>query len=158
MSTKARLYIVLTALAGTTALIVGLDPWKSDDLVRFVCYLLISTLASGLKVNLPGITGTMSVNFLFILLGIIELSLPETMLIAWTATLFQSLWKTKTRAVPVQILFKPLEVVPDDRLKLSFDMPADQYPIFCELMKFGIFGRVKLSEPGLATEVSVKVP
>src|SRR5690242_3911863 len=65
MSTKAKLYIVLTALAGMTALVTGLDPWKSDDLVRFVCYLLISTLASGLKVNLPGITGTMSVNFLF---------------------------------------------------------------------------------------------
>ena len=59
--------------------------------------------------------------------------------------------------LPVQIVFEPLEVVPNDRLKLSFDMPADQYPIFCELMKFGIFGRVKLSEPGLEEYVLVRL-
>ena len=105
MSIKAKLYIVLTALAGMTALKVGLDPWQSDDAVRFICYLMISTVASGCKVNLPGVTGTMSVNFLFILIGIVELRLPETMLIAWAATLFQSFWRSKTRPMPVQILF-----------------------------------------------------
>src|SRR5882724_6643205 len=66
------------------ALKVGLDPWSSHDAVRFICYFLISTLASGCKVNLPGVTGTMSVNFLFILIGVVELTLPETMLMAWT--------------------------------------------------------------------------
>ncbi len=105
MSTKAKLYIILTALAGMAALKAGLDPWRSHDTVRFICYFLISTLASGCKVNLPGVTGTMSVNFLFILIGIVELTLPETMLMAWTATIFQSFWRSKTRPMPVQILF-----------------------------------------------------
>src|SRR6266852_9362457 len=105
VSKKAKVYIVFTALAGMTALRVGLDPWQSDDAVRFICYFLISTMASGCKVNLPGVTGTMSVNFLFILIGIAELSLPETMLIAWAATVFQSFWRSKTRPMPVQILF-----------------------------------------------------
>ena len=36
--------------------------------------------------QLPGIDGTMSVNFLFILLGVMELSLPETLVIGCTAT------------------------------------------------------------------------
>src|SRR6266700_3036021 len=101
----AKLLISLVVAAGTGVLLYGAIHPTSKNIAQFICYLLISTLASGLKVNLPGITGTMSVNFLFILLGIIELSLPETMLIAWTATLFQSLWKTKTRPMPVQILF-----------------------------------------------------
>ena len=71
---------------------------------------------------------------------------------------FTSRSKDDPRTLPVQIVFLPLDVVPDDRLKFSFDMPADQYPIFCELMKFGIFGRVKLlSEAGLATDVSVRL-
>jgi uncharacterized protein YqgC (DUF456 family) len=43
--------------------------------------------------------------FLFILIGVVEPHLPETMLIAWAATLFQSFWKSKTRPMPVQILF-----------------------------------------------------
>jgi len=105
VSTKAKLYIILTALAGMAALRFGLDPWRSHDTVRFICYFLISTLASGCKVNLPGVTGTMSVNFLFILIGVVELTLPETMLMAWTATIFQSFWRSKTRPMPVQILF-----------------------------------------------------
>src|SRR6266568_3890764 len=105
VSTKAKLYIIVVSLAGMTALKAGLDPWKSDDAFRFACYFLISIMASGCKVNLPGVTGTMSVNFLFILIGVVELTLPETMLMAWTATIFQSFWRSKTRPMPVQILF-----------------------------------------------------
>src|SRR5437016_2190400 len=105
VSKKAKLYIVLTALAGLTALKVGLNRWQSDDAIRFICYFLISTMASGCQVNLPGVTGTMSVNFLFILIGIVELRLPESMLIALVATLFQSFWKSKTLPMPVQVLF-----------------------------------------------------
>src|SRR5205823_2491713 len=57
--------------------------------------------------------------------------------------------------LPVQIKFLPPDVVADERVKLFFDMPAEQYPIFCELLKFGIFGSVKLSEPGLNVDVPV---
>jgi len=42
------------------------------DPVKFACYLLAALLASSLKVTLPGIDGTLSVNFLFTLLGILE--------------------------------------------------------------------------------------
>ena len=40
-------------------------------------------------------------------------------------------------------------------MKLFFDMPAEQYPIFCELLKDGLSGSVKLSEPGLNADVPV---
>src|SRR6478736_8526969 len=73
--------------------------------MRFVCYLVVAVMASGLKVQLPGIDGTMSVNFLFILLGVLELSLPETLVIGCTATLVQSVWQARKRIDPVKILF-----------------------------------------------------
>src|SRR5260370_42175366 len=110
VSTKAILYITVISLAGMTALKIGLEPWKSDDAFRFACYFLISIMASGCKVNLPGVTGMMSVNFLFILIGIVELSLPETMFIAWAATIFQSFWRSKTRPLAVQVLFNVANV------------------------------------------------
>ena len=72
--------------------------WQSADLTRFLCYLAVAVLASGLKVQLPGIDGTMSVNFLFILLGVMELSLPETLVIGCTATLVQSVWHSAESA------------------------------------------------------------
>jgi len=59
----------------------------SHDLLRFLCYLGIAVLSSGLKVNLPGVTGNMSVNFLFVLIGIVDMSLAETLAIGCIGTL-----------------------------------------------------------------------
>jgi diguanylate cyclase (GGDEF)-like protein/putative nucleotidyltransferase with HDIG domain len=47
----------------------------------------------------------MSANFLFILLGILDLSYPETLLIGCLGGLVQSLWKSKPRPALVQLLF-----------------------------------------------------
>jgi diguanylate cyclase (GGDEF)-like protein/putative nucleotidyltransferase with HDIG domain len=105
MSTRARLFIGLTATSGIYALAHALLHWQSSDLSRFFCYLLVAVLASSLKIQLPGIDGTMSVNFLFILLSILELSLPETLAVGCTATLAQCLFGTRQKLVPIKIVF-----------------------------------------------------
>ncbi len=105
MNIRAKLFIGTTALVGLTAIVLSFRSWSSDDPVRFLAYLTIALLASGLKVALPGFNGTMSVNFLFILLGILELSLPETMFIGCAATLTQCFWKMNRPAKPVRVLF-----------------------------------------------------
>ena len=69
--------------------------WHSDDLMRFFANLAVCLLVSGLKVNLPGIKGTMSVNFLFILIGVSQMSLGETMVLGCAGTLVQCVWKAK---------------------------------------------------------------
>lgn len=84
--------------------------WHSDDLLKFGCYLLIAVLAATMKVRLPGVEGTMSVHFLFVLLGILELSLPETLVIGCTAALVQSLWKLKGPPEPVKVTFNVLSM------------------------------------------------
>ena len=104
MSTRAKLFIGTTAAVGVWVVAHAIWHWHSADLPRFFCYLLIAALASRLKIQLPGIDGTMSVNFLFILLGILELSLPETLVIGCTATLVQSVWSDR-KADPVKIVF-----------------------------------------------------
>ena len=78
-SIGARTFIAGMALAGSVAFAFAFSHWQSNDPVKFVCYLIAALLASSLKVSLPGIEGTLSVNFLFTLLGILELSLPETL-------------------------------------------------------------------------------
>jgi len=62
-----------------------------------VTLLIAALLASSLKVTLPGIEGTLSVNFLFTLLGILELSLPETLMIGLASTLAQFYWRPARR-------------------------------------------------------------
>ena len=105
MPLRARLFIGLTSCLGVMLFSHSMWQWHCDDLPRFACYLAVALVASGLKVQLPGIDGTMSVNFLFILLGILELGLPETVVIGCAATLVQSVWHTQNKPDPVKVLF-----------------------------------------------------
>ena len=98
LSIPTKAFVGITVSLGVGVLAYSLAHWQSHDLVRFACYLLVAVLASGLKIQLPGIDGTMSVNFLFILLGVLELSLPETLVIGCTATLAQCVWQTRRTA------------------------------------------------------------
>jgi diguanylate cyclase (GGDEF)-like protein/putative nucleotidyltransferase with HDIG domain len=105
LSMQTKAFVGVTALFGVVALGYALSHWHSQDLTRFVCYLAVAILASGFKVQLPGIDGTMSVNFLFILLGVMDLSLAETLVMGCTATLVQSVWQARKRLDPVKIVF-----------------------------------------------------
>ncbi len=105
LSIQTKLFVGITASLGVVVLGFAMLHFQSQDPLRFLCYLAVAVLASGLKVQLPGIDGTMSVNFLFILLGVLELSLPETLLIGCTATMVQSVWQSRNGRDPVKILF-----------------------------------------------------
>jgi len=105
MPKRAQAFIFLTAAVGTAVIVGSALHWESHDGLRFFCYLVVALLASGLKVQLPGIDATMSVNFLFILIGILELSLPETLVIGCASGLVQCLWHTKTAPAPVKVIF-----------------------------------------------------
>jgi diguanylate cyclase (GGDEF)-like protein/putative nucleotidyltransferase with HDIG domain len=111
MSIRAKLFIGVTAALGAWALADALWHWQSVDLTRFVCYLIVAVLASSLKIQLPGIDGNMSVNFLFILLSVLELNLPETMLLGCTATLAQCLFGTRQKIVPIKVVFNVLSMM-----------------------------------------------
>ena len=86
--------VVLAAAAASPA---------SDNIAEFLCYLLIAFLASRFTVNLPEIADTMSVNFLFVLIGIIELSFAETLFLGTIAVLIQSLYRSRFR--PIRVAF-----------------------------------------------------
>jgi diguanylate cyclase (GGDEF)-like protein/putative nucleotidyltransferase with HDIG domain len=79
--------------------------WHSDDAFRYVCFLAIALAASVLKVHLPGIKATMSANFLFILIGVIDLSYSETLFMGCLGGLVQTLWHAEPRPRPIQWLF-----------------------------------------------------
>lgn len=79
--------------------------WRASDLtLQFAFYLALAALSSRLKVKLPGIAGALSVNYVFILLSILDLGLPETVAIAVVSTIAQSL-RTSARPRVIQLLF-----------------------------------------------------
>ena len=111
MSLKAKAYLILIFTAGLMSLARHLPEFHPADPFRFAAYLVLALLASGLKINLPGIRGTMSVLFLFLLIGIIELSLPETLIIAVVAPFVQSFWHTRERPKLIHLSFNVSSLV-----------------------------------------------
>jgi diguanylate cyclase (GGDEF)-like protein/putative nucleotidyltransferase with HDIG domain len=102
MSAAPRVFVAVVVICGTAVLTFSLWHGRSENPFKFLCYLAIALAASRLKVNLPGITGTMSMNFLFLLLGVLELSLPEAMALGCAAVIVQCLGDGP---IPIQVAF-----------------------------------------------------
>jgi hypothetical protein len=101
----AKIFIGLTACTGGAVLGNGLVHWKAADALQFLALLAVAIGASRLKVNLPGINGCMSVNLLFFLIAVAQLSLAEAAIIACVSSLIQSIWASSKQMRAVQVLF-----------------------------------------------------
>ncbi len=100
-----KLYLWAHIAIGSAALLGGLAKWECHDPVRFAAFLITAALASALKVRMPGVTGTMSVSALFVLVGIVNLSLSETLVVGAVSLLVQTVWRVKVRPRFVQVAF-----------------------------------------------------
>lgn len=105
MPLTAQVYILATAMLGAIAAVNGLSHWQTSQSLQFAAYLLVAVLASALKVNLPAITGTMSVNSFFLLICMVQLKQGETMIVGLVGVLIQCLWKPKTPVMPIRVAF-----------------------------------------------------
>jgi diguanylate cyclase (GGDEF)-like protein/putative nucleotidyltransferase with HDIG domain len=101
LSRGAQLFVALTIAAGLAALLQAALRPASKNIAEFICYLGVAVLASRLRVTLPGITGTLSVNFLFILVAIAELSYSEAMTLGAVSMLAQTLFPNRPGAIQV---------------------------------------------------------
>jgi hypothetical protein len=110
MPRTAKAYIALVIASGTSVLLFAAGPWSSASLRQFAFYLGLAALASTFKVRIPGLEGTMSPNFVFLLLGMTACRFSEVVAITLTAALVQSLWAAK-QARLVQITFSSAALV-----------------------------------------------
>jgi diguanylate cyclase (GGDEF)-like protein/putative nucleotidyltransferase with HDIG domain len=100
------------ASLGSAITVGALLEWHSADPLRFVCFFVVALLSAGFKVELPGIDGSMSVNFMFIIVGIFELSLPETLVMGCASAAVQCLWDVKSCPHPLKIVFNVFSMMP----------------------------------------------
>ena len=99
----AGAFIGLVILAGTGVLLYGATHLNSGNIAEFICYLLVALLASRLQVALPAMADTLSVNFLFVLVGILDLSFTETLMLGCVGVIVQCFNGERPR--PVRIAF-----------------------------------------------------
>ncbi len=103
LATKLFLYGVL--VMGAIALVTTAAQLSIADPIKFACYLGLALIAAVLKVTLPGITGTLTVNYVFVLIGLADLTLPECLIAATLGTVVQCVAHAKARPSAVQVLF-----------------------------------------------------
>jgi diguanylate cyclase (GGDEF)-like protein/putative nucleotidyltransferase with HDIG domain len=151
MNVRAKIYVAGVILAGLGVAAMTLHHWHSDDVARFCFYLILSLLAGGLKVNLPGVRGTMSVCFLFVFLGIADLSPSETLAIGCVGTLVQCFWRSKQRPKMFQVAFSTANTCIAVSLAYSFY----HWPM---LVRFDHIGPLLLIGTGLAYYALNTVP
>jgi putative nucleotidyltransferase with HDIG domain len=106
---RANLYIGAMAAAGGAILCHAVLRWQSQDALRFIAFGVIALLSSTLKVTLPGVPGTLSTNFVFVLIGVSQLSLSETLAISTLAMITQCVFRAH-RLRAVQTLFNVASV------------------------------------------------
>jgi len=105
MPSTAKTYIALIAALAATALTVAAYQWKPANLRQFVVFFTLAMVASTMKIRLPGLKTSISLNFVFILIGLALFSFSETVLIGLGGALVQSLWRPLQRPKAVQVFF-----------------------------------------------------
>jgi hypothetical protein len=87
---KAKVMIGMVAAASLCALSFGVVIWQSQAWPQLVLLMAAAALSSRFKVQLPGMTSSMSGNLPVILLAVTQLGLFASLLVAVTAAIAQS--------------------------------------------------------------------
>lgn len=93
LSPKARQYWLLFTTVGALVAARAFELWSPgrENHAKLALYLVAIVAAGASKIRLPGLLGTLSLNFFFILLGMMDLQLASAILIGLAGTLAQSL-------------------------------------------------------------------
>ena len=111
MPPRAKIYVRCVIAAGGAIVLSSLAGWHPGNQIAWLVLLALTLVSSVVKLRLPGYEGTFSLNYLFLLYGVIHFSLPETVAACVVGALAQSLLNRKARPQPVQVLFNAANLV-----------------------------------------------
>ena len=105
MKPIAKAFAAIIIVLGTVTLLSAYVSWHCESALRFGIYLVLTLVGSGLKITLPTVRSTMSVNFFFVLVCIAQLTMGETVVIGAAGFLVQYFWRGKSKPRLLQVAF-----------------------------------------------------
>ena len=100
-----RLFLSSVLVLGTIAIVTEATQLTIPAPIKLACFCVIALVAATLKVTIPGITGTLSVNYVIVLIGLTELSLSECLFAGTIAAIVQCYAHAKKRPQGIQVMF-----------------------------------------------------
>lgn len=110
-SKSAKIFISGMLMAGAAVVARGAMSWGSGHSMWVLYLAVMAVIASRLRVTLPGVNGSMSVNLPFILVAVSRLSFSEAVLIAGLSTVAQSFPRKGGRFNWVQASFNTSNIM-----------------------------------------------
>ena len=105
MTTNAKLYVTALLVLGLCVLTMNFAHWHLGDPVRFSAFFLFACAASIMKVAAPAMAGKMSFNFIFVLIALTDLTLPEALLIGCASVVIECVWRPSSRTTLLEVFF-----------------------------------------------------
>jgi putative nucleotidyltransferase with HDIG domain len=93
----SQVYVAGQIALGVATLLGAVANWHCSDPARLISFSVAAALGSVLKLQLPGLRGVVSVSALFVLIGIVNLSLPEAVFVGALSMAVQCTWRTSAR-------------------------------------------------------------
>jgi hypothetical protein len=120
MSEAAKAFISSIVATGVGISALALSHWDSQDWVRFSVFLTLCAGAALLKGRIPGLTGTYSPLFFFLLLGSHALSFSELVVIGGLAAIVQCTFNLRQYPCLSQIEFNAANTIISTALAFAF--------------------------------------
>lgn len=168
-SRSAERFIELTILCGVVAIGYAILQQHAAHYLQSATLLILALGAARLKLKLPGLTSSMSVNLPFILIATLELSMLEALIIALASTAAQCFPEHGGKPKRAQLLFNlstmatavaAASLIIDYRTGPSAG-PSIQYPLslilaaasFCLIQTIPVATIISLTEGGQVAKI-----
>jgi diguanylate cyclase (GGDEF)-like protein/putative nucleotidyltransferase with HDIG domain len=102
---RAQLYWALIIAVGLMSAIPAIAAIHKTSSLKLAIYVLFSVAISRFKIRLPGVLGTLSLNYVIILSALVEMNAGAGMIVALTSTLAQCVIGTDSKPRWFQVVF-----------------------------------------------------
>ncbi len=102
---RAQIYWALIVVLGVAAALTAISSTPHGHTVDLLIWIVLAVAVAGFKIRLPGVQGTLSMNYVAVLAVLLNLGAGPAMIVALTSTVGQCLIHAQTRPRWFQVLF-----------------------------------------------------
>src|SRR5262249_22621730 len=102
---NVKAFLIAISLAGIACLVNAAIHLDSPDVIKFAAFFTLAIVSAGVEFPAP-VAGTLPITFLFVLVGALELTPSETVILSTVTAVVQAFWSRANKPGWDQVAFK----------------------------------------------------